>query len=497
MFYVCVVQIRAIVIFLSQTFCFNFGTCLVVFWRFIYLTRTHTPKMAIEKGTFKPSRCLCKSPYMANSQGIVLLYRCISHGCNRMLHPACIGKHLCCENSQLQLIYAIHTIDGNYRIGNSSDLKIMQIPVNEVSYSDNVGLDRSCCLPIESAAKTFRTILKSPSSAMGGACPFSIATSTNVSTTESAATSSVYAAPPTPSTAETGTNVKSSMSYVFPASEIVSDSGISAGSRSASISNILDRVGIENPIFPIAQALKITAVATEGKLNTIYDENRQMLANLKNCLEHTKALENEIASLRAKYCHMERAARDAQAAACAAEQGVVGNQIAVVGLPAIDLPTIRNVIAAIVRKLGYEVGPNIVTDANSMMSRGPASPYKGACQQSTSEENNYGNAGGQQLGKIFVSLAYPELRAIMLRRAGDIRRMSLADLGFPNLAEFRIKIFEVLTHIRHNLFSKIRAKAERMGLFKVWHRNGTIFARSKGTSAVVRIFHISDLDKLV
>ena len=65
-----------------------------------------------------------------------------------------------------------------------------------------------------------------------------------------------------------------------------------------------------------------------------------------------------------------------------------------------------------------------------------------------------------------------------------------------NLQNLRIDIYEVLTGPRQDLFSKIREEAKRMGVFKVWHRNGVIYARKTNNSSAKRIHEVADVGRL-
>lgn len=66
----------------------------------------------------------------------------------------------------------------------------------------------------------------------------------------------------------------------------------------------------------------------------------------------------------------------------------------------------------------------------------------------------------------------------------------------PHLRNLRIEIYEVLTGPRQDLFTKIREEARRLGVLKVWHRNGTIYARKTSNSSTVRIHEVADVGRL-
>ena len=81
--------------------------------------------------------------------------------------------------------------------------------------------------------------------------------------------------------------------------------------------------------------------------------------------------------------------------------------------------------------------------------------------------------------KVFITLACAELRTIFLRHAQEIRNLRGDDIGMPNLQNLRIDIYEDLTGPRQNLFSKMREKANQMGVFKIWQWNGVICTQNK------------------
>ena len=97
---------------------------------------------------------------------------------------------------------------------------------------------------------------------------------------------------------------------------------------------------------------------------------------------------------------------------------------------------------------------------------------------------------------MFVTLAYAELRTIFVRRAAEIRKLRPADLGLLNLQNLQIEIHEVLTDAKQDLFTKIRAEAIRMGVYRIWHHHGTFYARKTGSSSAVRVHDVADLAKL-
>ena len=97
---------------------------------------------------------------------------------------------------------------------------------------------------------------------------------------------------------------------------------------------------------------------------------------------------------------------------------------------------------------------------------------------------------------MFVTLAYAELREVFLSRPADIRSILAADLGYPDVDNMRIDVYEVLLSAKQNLFAKVRDEASRLGIYKVWHRGGTILARKTTGSSAVSIFEVGDLLRL-
>lgn len=193
---------------------------------------------------------------------------------------------------------------------------------------------------------------------------------------------------------------------------------------------------------------------------------------------------------------LQRAVCDAQASARAAEQGVRCDQLAVIGLPVHDLPSVRDIFIAVAERIGVEISPDAILDARLVRPAGTQGPDGdgGRTRREAAGDSSNGNAGSKN--KMFVTLQFAELRTIFLGKAREIRNLHGGDIGLPHLPDFRMEIFEVLVGAKHDLFVKIRQEAQRIGIYKVWHRNGIIFARKSSGSSAVRVYDVGDLAKL-
>ena len=94
-----------------------------------------------------------------------------------------------------------------------------------------------------------------------------------------------------------------------------------------------------------------------------------------------------------------------------------------------------------------------------------------------------GDNHGKHKDRAFVTLAYAELREIFFRKASEIRKMSPIDLGLPAYDFEGIQFFEVLVPGKHDLFIKMREEGLRLGIYKLCHCGGTIFARKTNSSS--------------
>ena len=68
--------------------------------------------------------------------------------------------------------------------------------------------------------------------------------------------------------------------------------------------------------------------------------------------------------------------------------------------------------------------------------------------------------------------------------------------AMADLQSRRIEMYEVLTGPRQDFFTKMREEAKRLGIFKVWHRNGVIYARRSNNSSSIRVHEVADISSL-
>ena len=66
-----------------------------------------------------------------------------------------------------------------------------------------------------------------------------------------------------------------------------------------------------------------------------------------------------------------------------------------------------------------------------------------------------------------------------------------------DLRNLKIEIYEVLSGPRQDTFIKIREEARRLGVFKVWHRNGVFYACKVNNSSIVRVYEVDDIGRLL
>lgn len=274
-------------------------------------------------------------------------------------------------------------------------------------------------------------------------------------------------------------------------------------STAAAVSDALDSISSNDPLFPLANALKLFASSFEGKLDTIASsfevkldiivkDNSDLRQTSDEYFKRTVKVEKKVAALENSRAVFERKASDALDAARTAEQGCVCDQLVVTGFPAADLPSVREAFGIIGDKIGVEICADAIIDARARAT-GIDPPMSGTDPDGSPNVNLRSSV--LRSPEIFVRFAFPELRTLLLRRSSALRGLKASDVGFGVHANENIKFFEVLVPHRQNLFMKIRKEALRMN-FQVWHRNGAFFCRKTRTSKPIKVFDVSDIRNL-
>lgn len=100
---------------------------------------------------------------------------------------------------------------------------------------------------------------------------------------------------------------------------------------------------------------------------------------------------------------------------------------------------------------------------------------------------------------MFVTFKYAELRNVFLKgfRDSDRIRVSDVDPSFRNSSNDNdLKVYELFAPEKYSLFVDARSRARDIGVTKMWHTNGTIYARRDNVSKSIRVTRLADLDKL-
>lgn len=435
--------------------------------------------------SWKPecSRKKCSAPFKHTREQRVNFSICKS--CQKTWHPNCAPNGNCCESSNILQLTAQTDSKGNYHHCKST----LTLPQHvNVPAKGKVDLDRSFCMPSLPAQKQVSDDeMNSLSKVMGGAFVATVTTSMAVipTTTVTASTATT----PRPSTHASNPTFSAIVSGVTP---VADNSQSPAPSSAAAVATALSNIEPDDALYPIAQAMKLFVSANEAKLNTISDSIANLHSSNNEYHARTAALESEVGNLKVTDSLLQRKSADALAAARAAEQGCVSDQIVVTGLPSADLSSVRDAFAIIGDKLGIEIGSDAIIDVRSRKTSPSADPRVPATQPASASVDVDHTP---RHGEIFVTLTFAELRTIILRRSAELRNLKSTDLGFDCDKPENIKFFEVLVGHRQNQFMRIRKEAQKLGV-TVWHRNGTFFGRRNQGAKPVKIYEVADLHRI-
>lgn len=416
----------------------------------------------------------CTAPFRASKQGISSFLKCKNPACARLMHPACSMKVSCCNDSSLEVVH----------LQTKRSRRMSASKVSQYS-SDKSSLDRSFSCVTRAAAPPedcFESAMQDITMSMGVAfsdAAMDITESITGVGGDRADASSVVG--------------KSISNRSIPAPHpTVSDQVTPVASCAATVANFVGKISKTDPMFVIAQALQAMAISNDStnlKLDIIASDNRKLQTDSLKYFSKTDTLEKQVAELTAKDFQIERLARDASAAARAAEQGCSPNQLVVIGLPSADLRDVRDAFVAIGKRIGLDLDHETVV---SVKSRRPAVASKSNTDDldSSAEE---GLPTVEPSTELFVTLKYAELREIILRKTPVLNKLQVSELGIACAIDRRLMFFEVLSAHRHHEFVKLRKRAAELKIFKTYHRNGTFYIRRTQQSSAERVFDVDDL----
>lgn len=234
--------------------------------------------MSIEQ--FKPACCFCKAPYRNSSDGYISIKQCLNLGCNRFLHPGCVGKGSCCEKPSHLLRHAVRVGKGLYQFVESSS--VMKESLSKVPKNGNPSLDNSFRLSATCTADTFNATMDSLSYAMGGAFTVGGVTTTMAALQTTTTTTSAPAlARPISSTASSYASVTALSSGDFDRSCLdMSVSDAPHYVNDDTIAQLFGGIQASDPNFAlsnaIAQSLKLMSNSTHAKLDNIAADNLKL-----------------------------------------------------------------------------------------------------------------------------------------------------------------------------------------------------------------------------
>lgn len=429
--------------------------------------------------------CWCRAPFKPSAQGQVKVVKCNALLCGKVSHPGCANKGQCCNSPSLESVEVIER--KKYPKKGSADVVRVAHGITSTAAAGNADLDTSFVL--SSSAAVFagqRATTTQPIACIIGGATTTVYNTVTTTVANSVASLSTTTAPtsymvsPIASTS-TVVNPPSSPSLVRPACD-QEVKAIFDNAKSIDVTVLADAI----------LALSRSSADTNSRIVTIEKDQKTFHANTQTYFARTAALEKKVESLETSSVAQNRMARDALATSRAAERGYVSDQVKIVGLPQSDTQTVQRAVKAVLANFGVFIELDTVTAVR---------PCPLASQPDPSgPEEAVSQALQPRSHDVFVTLKFAELRDILLRGFKDHAPVKLSDID-PSLrsspgGDCIVKAFEVLAPDRYFLFIDVRRRARELGITKVWHSGGSMYARRQNGSRSIRVAKLDDLDRL-
>lgn len=443
----------------------------------------------------KPKCWLCTAPFKSNAQGYATFLQC--KGCGIRSHPACAARKNCCfsvENEEISFPISKPAKRGAPRVAT-------------VPAAGKRNLDMSFVFSSSPNLQVPALHINSPTSDHA-VCGWAVSTSTTTMTT----TASPIAPPTliyTSSTSSAGNSapILSTQVSSRPATPSCADD---AAKISSSVNAVLDAIPESDPSFLIARAMRVladslaTSVGIVGakvdRLDVKTDEisaNTEQIA--RNHLEFqaetrgyfvkTSKIEATISGIEERNRELVRAVADARSETQAVRSGYEPDVIKLVGVPFDDPERVRRIVLALGPLIGYKISASAITSVNF----GPPMADPSGPDQLVADAV----AGRTRRGRdVFVRLAYPQLRDIIVSDAAGRKGFLLRDLDPAFTDDRLIHVYEMLTQDRYRTFRALSSEAKRLRIHGFWHSNGAFYARAKSDGPHKRVYDADDLRKL-
>lgn len=423
----------------------------------------------------------CPAPIKVTSHGMIKYMKCKNDECGLIAHPACAARGGCCQVP-------------DYEEVNERAKKILPRVIHEHGVNSAAGkaeLDASFIIS-SSATGLLPQLTPSYASVSTSYMGVSYSTTSTTVTTTCANTT-------TPSIVTTVSSLCSTHPIVMPSrlGNTPTNVSMSAPNCSEEVEAIFEGAGnIDNSMIADAiKAMARSATDTNMRIQNVEKDQRAFQGQTVEYFKRTATLEIQVKNLNDASSAQNRVARDARCIARAAELGYASDQIKVTGLPMAEIETVQRVIQGIVRICGVDVNLDVVTAVRPCVGPAvsdPCGPDEFFARESAQAQRRSIDA--------FVTLKYAELRDIIINKFKSSGPFKLSDVC-PAVrsvtgVDAELRIFEVLSPAKYALFMDTRRRASEIGISKVWHSNGTIFARRSNDSKSIRVVRVGDLERI-
>lgn len=178
---------------------------------------------------------------------------------------------------------------------------------------------------------------------------------------------------------------------------------------------------------------------------------------------------------------------DANSISRAAANGYECDTIKIVGLPYSDVDDVRRVVMAIGPRIEVKIAANAVTSVRFGTELEPGCPEQSIVDAAVGRPRRY--------REVFVRLAFPELRDVIISRLSERKGVSLMELD-PSAAEDRpVHVHKLLVPERCRTFRLLMSESKKLKLHGFWHSFGRFFTRARSDGPVKRVYDVDDLRK--
>lgn len=280
---------------------------------------------------------------------------------------------------------------------------------------------------------------------------------------------------------------------------------------SSSVNVVLDSIPENDPSFLLANAMRAladslaTPVGNVGakvdvltvktdelsvKTEKIARNNHEFQTETRGYFVKTAKLEATISGIEERNRELVRAVADARSETQAVRRGYEPDVIKLVGVPFDDPDRVKGLVMALGPLIGYKISANAISSVNF---GAPIADHSGPDQMVADAA-----AGKIRRGRdVFVRLAFPQLRDIIVSDAAARKGFLLRDLDPAITDDQLIHIYEMLTQERYRAYKALSSEAKRLRMHGFWHSNDAFFARVKSDGPYRRVYDFDDLRKLV